>query len=276
MNLNFILIFALVFSFSSFAEDQTAPIDQSLENGAEILGELSDSMMLIWPKIPEGGDPAEVKKAIESQRLLDKIKHGSVALKKERSEQSNKDAKSDSEGTGQRFVFSGVMLSKALISMSGKGHIPPIFIKDSAHRIWSEKVWVSYDAAQKPADILRQVAELSGFTVSSGEIFHVLVPVEVNKRLLKPVSIHADKISLVAVIKSILGSAGLNGVISEELRDILITVQLKQVPALDALKSIVEAHHLEHQELGGIHVIGASKFRSPAIEEHREIIIEKR
>ena len=74
-------IFLILALLNTYAEDETATESQmepALENVNEIPS--PDDMMLIWPKIPPSGDPKEVKKAIESQRLLDKIKHGAVAL----------------------------------------------------------------------------------------------------------------------------------------------------------------------------------------------------
>ena len=103
------------------------------------------------------------------------------------------------------------------------------------------------------------------------ENFYVLSSKVFNKRAYKPVSINAEKISLVTLIKSILKSAGLNGVVSEQLRDFLVTVQLKKVSALKALEAIVKANNLEHRIIGDIHVIHPGKNSKLKTHKHREL-----
>ena len=87
-----ILIFVILAVLNyTYAEDKTAPEPMQIESELENVNEIPspDDMMLIWPKIPPSGDPKEVKKAIDSQRLLDKIKHGAVALNNKESKKSN-------------------------------------------------------------------------------------------------------------------------------------------------------------------------------------------
>ena len=74
-------IFLMLALLNTYAEDETATeiqMEPALESVNEVaLARRPDADLA---KNPASGDPKEVKKAIESQRLLDKIKHGAVAL----------------------------------------------------------------------------------------------------------------------------------------------------------------------------------------------------
>ena len=43
-------------------------------------------------------------------------------------------------------------------------------------------------------------------------------------------------------------------VVSEKLRDVLVTVQLNKVPAIQAIKALVRANNLDHQVVGNVHI----------------------
>tara|TARA_Y100000589_G_scaffold329071_2_gene374700 strand:+ start:413 stop:1258 length:846 start_codon:yes stop_codon:yes gene_type:complete len=266
------VILTMVYS-SIYAEDQTAPEPLQIEPEVEAVNELPspDDMMLIWPKIPPSGDPKEVKKAIESQRLLDKIKHGAVALNtKNGKKPSNKISGIEKSGS-KIHVQSGFSLANVLSKMSGRGHIPPILIEDPTHRLWHERVWFTYKNEVDPIKLLNRIAKSYEFLARKDENFYALSSKVFNKRAYKPVSINAEKISLITLIKSILKSAGLNGVISEQLRDFLVTVQLKKVSAFQALEAIVKANNLEHRIIGDIHVIHPGKNSKFKTHKHREL-----
>ncbi len=262
-----------------FSEDKTAPEPMQIEPELESVNEIPspDDMMLIWPKIPPSGDPKEVKKAIESQRLLDKIKHGAVALNnKNNLNLKNKNSKSVKSNPKVHLV-SGKPLANALAKISAKGHIPLILINSPNDRLWHERIWLSYKTEIEPLKLLKKLAKTFRFTVRNDGSFYVLSSGLFSNRVYKPISINAEKISLVTLIKSILKSAGINGVVSENLRDVLVTVQLKKVPAIEALKAIVKASNLEYQIVSNVHIFHpnlSSRFNSD--ERHEVIKIQKR
>ena len=241
----------------TYADDKTAPELLQIETEVETVNEVPspDDMMLIWPKIPPSGDPKEVKKAIESQRLLDKIKHGAVALNTKKNVTSGTKITDDGKSHLKIHVNSNDSLANVLSKMSGRGHIPPIFIIDPTHKLWHEKVWFTYEDKPDPPKLLKQIAKSFGFIAMKDENYYSLSSKFYNKRAFKPVSLNVEKISLVTLIKSILKSTGLNGIVSEKLRDIVVTVQFKKVSAIQALRAIVSSHHLEYRVIGDIHVI---------------------
>lgn len=258
----------------SFANDPSVNIEELNKKSISNETDASDDMMLIWPKIPPGGDPTEVKKALESQRLLDKIKHGAVAINVE--ETLEETEITDSGKALKRSTFHGLSLSRVLLKMSSRGHLPPLYMQDSSSPFWDQKLYFSYDASSTSTDLLNQLAKLLDFKVMGTPTLTILSPNLSNKRLLKPVTIHGDKIALMAVLKSILGTTGLNAVISEELKDVKVSVYFKQVPAEKALRALVSTYNLDYKEVNQIHMFGAHKASVPKIEEHREIIkIEK-
>lgn len=258
----------------SFAEDPSVAIEELNKKSISIEANSPDEMMLIWPKIPPGGDPTEVKKALESQRLLDKIKHGAVAINKEEIVEESVIIGADKPF--KRSTFHGLSLSQALLKMSSRGHLPAVYMQDPSNPFWDQRLYFSYDASSTSTDLLNQLGNLSGFKVSETSTLKILSPNVANKRSVKPVTIHAEKIALMVVIKSILGTAGLNGIVSEELRDIKVSVHLKQVPAVEALRGLASIYNLNYQVVNQIHMFGTPKTKSPKIEEHREIIkIEK-
>ena len=244
----------------TYAEDKTAPEPMQIESELENVNDIPspDDMMLIWPKIPPSGDPKEVKKAIDSQRLLDKIKHGAVALNNKESKKNNETVPEIEKSNSHRQVVDGKPLAKALTQMSGKGHIPLILINNPGDRLWHERVWLSYDAGTDSSKLLEQFAKTFGFTVRKDSSFYVLNSRFVSKRVYKPISINAEKLSLVTFLKSIFKSAGINGIVSEELRDVLVTIQLKKVPAIEAIKAVVRANNLQHEIIGNVHVISSN------------------
>ena len=113
-------IFLILALLNTYAEDETATESQ-MEPALEAVNEVAspDDMMLIWPKIPPSGDPKEVKKAIESQRLLDKIKHGAVALNTK--QVTNITKKLEAKNSDSRVhIIAGKPLAQALTKISGK------------------------------------------------------------------------------------------------------------------------------------------------------------
>ena len=271
-------IFLILALLNTYAEDETATESQ-MEPALEAVNEVAspDDMMLIWPKIPPSGDPKEVKKAIESQRLLDKIKHGAVALNTKQVTNITKKKLEAKNSDSRVHIIAGKPLAQALTKISGKGHLPLILINSPGDRFWHERVWFSYDTKIDSLKLLDQLAKTFGFSFRKDGVFFVLNSSFVNKRVYKPVSINAEKLSLITIFKSIFKSAGINGVVSEKLRDVLVTVQLNKVPAIQALKALVRANNLDHQVVGNVHVIHANGNSGANIHERHEVIkIEKR
>ena len=263
----------------TFAEDKTAPEPMQMEPELETLNEVAspDDMMLIWPKIPPSGDPKEVKKAIESQRLLDKIKHGAVALNTKQTQKINEKKSELTKSNSKVRVIAGIPLANALTKISGEGYLPLIFINSPGDRLWHERVWFSYDTKMDSLKLLDQLAKTFGFSFRKDGAFFVLSSSFVSKRVYKPVSINAEKLSLITIFKSIFKSTGINGIVSEKLRDVLVTIQLNKVPAIQAIKAIVRANNLEHQIIGNVHVIYFNDNPGANIHERHEVIkIEKR
>lgn len=220
-----------------------------------------DAMMLIWPEIRERHMRHEeaLKKAIESERLIDKIqklktKHGDLP-EDEFHEAHPEEFEEEIHELEGRFGFMGEKLSDCLIQLSQEGVLPELVIQDFENVYW--RTWVSFSVGveREPEELLKVLAGSFHFEIKKEEGLYQLSPKKdgLARQNVPRLNVRLEKVPLDQAIKTIVRNGRANVVLPESLPQAKVDLKLENVSVHDALKAIAKAYNLRFGREGEVY-----------------------
>ena len=251
------------------------PLGDVERNPLEQVTPDANNMMLIWPELNQkkAPDATKIKKAIESKRLIDKIKH-STAKKEAERVKKNKNYKAFKYTKKQRKelqkqlkkrrfkhkhqkveVIASERLDRALLKLSKHGLIPPIFISDGDASLWQKEFSFTLSKDTRSHQNLSLLSRLCGFQVENLGALSLLQASTNQNSKPKKISMKLENVPLPLVLVSILKAGNLNGVLPQELQRVKVSLLLKDVEPVSALKAVLKNHNLSYSKVDDIYVI---------------------
>ncbi len=213
------------------------PMGVTLPNDSQT-EKASESMMLIWPELGADGKP---------ESLVTTTSSGIV---------EGHEDESEGEDFEEVAVYRREKLDKILGDLAWKGLIPSFFLKDASENLWKKRFTFSlYETGSStPREVLQRLSRLCGFDLRQTAGWFVLSPKKISRSSHRPISIRIENKPLSVVLSSILQSARLNAIISDDLGQQKVSIRLHNVDAQTALEALVKGQRLEHFLMGDIHV----------------------
>lgn len=220
-----------------------------------------DAMMLIWPEIRERHMRHEeaLKKAIESERLIDKIqklktKHGDLP-EDEFYENHPEEFEEEIHELEGRFGFMGEKLSDCLIQLSQEGVLPELVIQDFENPHWRSWVSFSVGVEREPEELLKVLARSFHFEIKKEEGLYQLSPQKdgLARQNVPRLNVRLEKVPLDLAIKTIARKGRASVVFPENLPSAKVDLTFENVSVHDALKAIAQAYNLRFGREGEVY-----------------------